>query len=262
MSDFEPFDDELAGALRRRTAGSPIPTAAAHEAVLRRAGTIRRRRAAFGGGGAMAVLLVGGVLLLPRGAEEQIPAVTGDVLPSFDDTSTTVEPPRPSTEPVDGAAPRSVDVEIPPVSEDSTGSSSSTPSDSVAVVPTPAPTIPRSLPSTSTALTTPSTTTAPTTTPPTSSTTSSTAASTTPSTTDSTPTLAPFTDTYQSTGGAITVNWNGTALSLQAVSPAAGFVADVEDSSATRIRVRFRSDDGDSRIEVRVVDGQLLVDVD
>jgi hypothetical protein len=59
------------------------------------------------------------------------------------------------------------------------------------------------------------------------------------------------------------VRWDGSALSLQSVSPVTGFVADVEDTSATRVRVRFESDDDDdSRIEVRVSGGQVLVDID
>ena len=58
------------------------------------------------------------------------------------------------------------------------------------------------------------------------------------------------------------MSWDGAALSLQAVSPAPGFVGEVEDRSPTRVRVRFESADDDSRIEVRVTDGRVDVDID
>ena len=72
------------------------------------------------------------------------------------------------------------------------------------------------------------------------------------------PPIQPFTKVYPSTGGSITVSWNGSALSLLAVSPAAGFQSEIEDNDSLRIRVRFRDGDGDSRIEVRVSDGELI----
>ena len=66
------------------------------------------------------------------------------------------------------------------------------------------------------------------------------------------------TETYASDGGSITVGWDGSALSLQGVSPAVGFDADVEDDQADRIRVRFQGDDGDFRIEIRLENGELV----
>jgi hypothetical protein len=57
------------------------------------------------------------------------------------------------------------------------------------------------------------------------------------------------------------VSWNGSALSLDAASPAAGHVTEIEDNAATRIRVRFRGD-SDSRIEIRVDDGELSEQID
>jgi hypothetical protein len=116
MSDFEPFDDELAGALRRRagTGAGAASTAAAHDAVLHRAGAIRRRRAAIGGGGAMAVLALGGVLLLAGTADEIGPAVTGDVLVSFEESTTSVES-LPSDRSDGNSTPVTVDLSIPTV---------------------------------------------------------------------------------------------------------------------------------------------------
>ncbi len=64
--------------------------------------------------------------------------------------------------------------------------------------------------------------------------------------------VAPFTRTYRSSGGSITVTWNGSSLSLDAVSPEPGYQAEIEDNRGDRVRVDFESDDHDSRIEIRV----------
>jgi hypothetical protein len=73
--------------------------------------------------------------------------------------------------------------------------------------------------------------------------------------------VAPFTRTYDSAGGSITVDWDGDSFTLLSVAPAGGFSSEIEDQQATRIRVRFRGDTGDARIEVRVNNGQLIVDI-
>jgi hypothetical protein len=65
-------------------------------------------------------------------------------------------------------------------------------------------------------------------------------------------------ETYSSAGGSITVGWDGFALSLENVSAAAGFDADVEDERADRIRVRFQGDGGDLRIEIRIENGEIV----
>lgn len=70
-------------------------------------------------------------------------------------------------------------------------------------------------------------------------------------------TPAPFTKTYQSLGGSITVTWNGSALSLDAVSPSAGFQAEIDDQASDRVRVEFDNGDADWRIEVRFEDGSI-----
>jgi len=91
----------------------------------------------------------------------------------------------------------------------------------------------------------------------------------TPTTVDDTPTTtiasslpAPFTTSYSSAGGSIDVTWSGTAFTLNSVSPAAGFRAEIEDQSWDRVRVDFESDDHDARIEVRINDGRLRVGID
>lgn len=252
MSEFEPFDDELAAALRRRARTGSTSTSAAHDAVLHRAGAIRRRRAAIGGGGAMAVLAIGGIMLLPGNADEIGPAVTGDVLPSFEEPSTTASVTVPSDEatddPTDDTAPSIVDLSIPPVTA---------PTSVPAVVTLPTTTVPASAPSVTAP--TSSTTRAPDTSSPTSSTPTTSAPDTSsPTSSEPAPSIEPFTKTYQSSGGSIVVNWDGSALTLQSVAPAAGFVADVETSEATRVRVRFEGSDAESRIEVRITGGQLV----
>ena len=46
-------------------------------------------------------------------------------------------------------------------------------------------------------------------------------------------------------------------MTLVSTAAAAGYETEIEDQSADRIRVRFRSDSNDSRIEVRVQDGRV-----
>ena len=75
---------------------------------------------------------------------------------------------------------------------------------------------------------------------------------------------APFTQTYTSTGGSISVSWSGTAFTLNSVNAADGYTAEVKDSNWDRVRVDFEGDDNDSRIEVRISDddGSLRVNID
>ena len=73
---------------------------------------------------------------------------------------------------------------------------------------------------------------------------------------------APFSTTYVSAGGSISVTWSGTAFTLNSVSPSAGFDVDIEEQSWDRIRVDFDGDDVEARIEVRLDDGQLRLRID
>jgi hypothetical protein len=70
------------------------------------------------------------------------------------------------------------------------------------------------------------------------------------------PTPAPFTRTYQSGGGSITVSFDGMRLSLDSVAAALGHEAEIEDDRGDRIRVRFTGPN-ESRIEVRVENGEI-----
>jgi hypothetical protein len=83
-----------------------------------------------------------------------------------------------------------------------------------------------------------------------------------PSTTIASSLPAPFTTSYSSAGGSINVTWNGAAFTLDSVSPATGFHAEIEDQAWDRVRVDFEGDDVDARIEVRINDGQLRVRID
>ncbi len=75
---------------------------------------------------------------------------------------------------------------------------------------------------------------------------------------------APFTRTYSSTGGSITISWSGSAFTLVSVAAADGFTAEVEDARWDRVRVDFEGNDDDARIEVRISDddGSLRVRID
>ncbi len=70
----------------------------------------------------------------------------------------------------------------------------------------------------------------------------------------------PFTKSYESAGGSITVTWTGTAFVLDSVSASAGFSAEIEDQRWDRIRVRFHGQ-ADTRIEVRISDDNNQVRV-
>ena len=270
MSEYEPFDEQLAETLQSRAGSGATSVAAAHEAVLARAGHIRRRRAATVGAVAMVALMIGGVVLLPRGGGDTLaPSDTGDVLPSVQST----DEPTPATTvvgDVDATATTIVDLTIPPPTAGSSSTTSvpvrSTTTDGTAT------TVAGGSPTTNTTPgstvvpvtnpgTTPNTTTPGTSPPGTSPTSVAPSSSSVPgsSTTAPAATVQPFTRTYDSSGGSITVNWNGSLFSLLNVEPASGYQSEIEDNSATRIRVRFRSDSGDARIEVRVNNGELIV---
>ena len=72
---------------------------------------------------------------------------------------------------------------------------------------------------------------------------------------------APTTETQTSAGGSITYSWNGSSLDLLSTQPASGHTVEIEDDTSTRIRVRFRGP-SESRIEVRVEGGVPVVDID
>lgn len=74
------------------------------------------------------------------------------------------------------------------------------------------------------------------------------------------PLPAPFTKTYVSGGGSITVTWTGTAFVLGSVDASAGYTAEIEDQRWDRIRVDFEGAN-DSRIEVRISDDDNSVRV-
>lgn len=252
MSDIEDFDPQLAEAIRRRAGTGSNSAASAHAAVLTRAGHIRRRRSAAVGAVAMIGLMVGGFALLPRGGDRTLaPGNTGDVLAPVPSTVVATS--------IDNGA------EIEP-GVSGLGAATSTTTIPTATIPTASTTGPASTvgvvgaaptSSASTATTTPTSGTTPTTT--TTGGPNTTVVSNSTSTTAAgQPPIQPFTKTYPSTGGSITVSWNGSALSLLAVAPAEGFQSEIEDNQSLRIRVRFRGDDGDSRIEVRVSNGELI----
>lgn len=222
------FDDDLLRDALRDRSGGPVSTATGRDAVLSRAARSRTRRTLAVGGSTTAVLIAGLILLSGTVDSQLEPAQqpTSSPIPTVDDSpESTSTPPAPSTstleEPVPTKAPAADDAAGPSPDASSSSTSSTTPT-----VPAVAPT------------------------PPVSSTTSVPAAPPAPSVD------APFTRTYDSLGGSITVRWDGSVLDLVSVSPLEGFVSEIEDESATRVRVRFRGDD-DSRIEVRVDGGKV-----
>ena len=72
----------------------------------------------------------------------------------------------------------------------------------------------------------------------------------------------PFTETYASAGGSITVTWNGSKFAIDSIDAAAGYTAEIKDQRWDRVRVEFESGSNDSRIEVRISDDDNSVRVD
>jgi hypothetical protein len=222
MSDFDPFDEELAAAMRRRSPAidaSGLSTATAHDAVLARAHHIRRRRAGIAGGVSLIAITALGFVVFDGGAD--------DTLVPASDPSTTVS--------------------IPPTIAPST----TAPEISSTTIPPNAPTT--TLPRVTATTVTPATTSTPTA-PPVTTTVPTTVAPTAPP-------PAPTTETVPSSGGSITYRWNGTSLTLVSTDPAPDHTSDIEDESPTRLRVRFEGPN-ESRIEVRVEDGMPVVRID
>jgi hypothetical protein len=217
VSDWEPFDDELAGRLRRRAgavSNDPLATESAHRAVLARAGAVRRRRAAVAGSGTLVVVMVAGLLALTTGG------------PGDDALAPATDPGRATSLPESTA----------PATPGTTDGSSSewTGSTVTLTVPPPEDTTQASATVTDAGSSTSSSTSVP---------------------GDTTP-LGEY--PYNSSGGSIVVGWDGTSLSLLTYSANSGYTAEVEDEQADRIRVRFRGDAGDVRIECRLIDGRLV----
>lgn len=253
-------DDAFRDALGVR-AGGGVDVGGARAAVVARAARTRAVRTVAAGSATALLLIVGLAVLVSRNGDEApvateptLPSVEGaTTLPSVTETTTAPQDASSTTEPSD-TVPEATEspTTLPSTTRPSTTRPSSTDAPVVPTPSTPAPTSVAPAPNTSLAPT-PSTTPS---SPP--STTPSTSAPTTVATTDPpNPSDPPFTRQYDSLGGSITVNWNGTALSLLSVSPAAGFSAEIKDQSATRIRVDFDDGDDDSRIEVRA-DGGIV----
>jgi hypothetical protein len=247
MTDFEPFDDDLAVALQRRAPqidAAGISTASAHDAVLARARGIRRRRAGIAGGATLAAVIAGGVLLLNGNADDTLAPAT--------EPSTSLAPETSPAPPSTSLAPdTSIRESVPPVSTTETTPITTMPETSLSTMPAatvdaqPPPSIGGQSASSSSSSSTSSSSSS-------SSSTSSTIASQGP---------APFTKTYASSGGSITVSWDGSALSLDSVNPAAGHTAEIEDDTAARVRVRFLGP-AESRIEIRFENGQVTERID
>lgn len=252
------FDDDALRDAIGSHSGGPVDTGSARRSVMARA---RRTRVIRGAtvGGATALVLMVGLALFPEGEElspvrsEQpvstaptsdpapSPSVTTDAdadTPADTTTGATTEEPAPSsTAPAttEGSVGTTTDVSTaPPGTGPSNGSGTSDPA------------------TTDPGTTAPPATAGPTSTP---------APSSSSATTDPTPSDAPFTRRYDSAGGSITVDWDGVALTLVSVAPSGGYETEIEDQSASRVRVRFRGEDDDSRIEIRADDGQVTSDI-
>ena len=57
--------------------------------------------------------------------------------------------------------------------------------------------------------------------------------------------------TFNGEGGSVSIRFRSTSVELVVATPASGYAVDVEDSGPARVRVRFRGDDHETRIEAR-----------
>lgn len=227
----EPDDD-----LRRRfrAAAGPAPdTDAAMVAVDRRVRRVRRRRAAaWSGGGLAAVAVLAMLVNRPEGRIEDRPATSEVVVsstvgvpttPTVDLSTTPATTPSSTSAPVETTIATTVD-DPQPTSTDATAPPP-------AVTDAPSSTVPPTEPPATTVTPTP-------------------------------PTAAPTTETFSGSGGSVTVRLADGRLALVSYVPAAGFTAEVHDDSATRVEVRFRSDDHETVIRIDRVDGAMQPRVD
>lgn len=238
MTDHDPIDDafdrELA--VRLRSADLPAPDAnAALDGLRPRYRRARRRRTAATGAAAslaaVAVLVAGGFALADDGTDE-LDVVDGP-RPSVTERPSTTSPAPTTTAPPTTATTTSTTT---PAGDDPAGGTGGTGvTGGTAAATTVAP-----------AVTTPPVIAAPTTAAP-----------------------VPVRRAVDATGGTVVVDWTPTSVELVSVASAPGWREQSRRDEADRVEVRFERDSGSSgqgsgtsRVEVRVVDGQLSVVTD
>jgi hypothetical protein len=71
------------------------------------------------------------------------------------------------------------------------------------------------------------------------------------------PTPAEQAITFDAVGGSVSVRWSSTTMTLVGVQAGAGFTFEITHEESDRIEVRFESDNHESRVELRLVGGQI-----
>jgi len=84
---------------------------------------------------------------------------------------------------------------------------------------------------------------------------------TTPPTSRTTPPPPPQTKTYTAQGGRITIRFANGRLTLVSSAPSPGFTSEVHKQDPDDVEVRFENGSHESRIRVRVTNGQLRPEV-
>jgi cytoskeletal protein RodZ len=77
----------------------------------------------------------------------------------------------------------------------------------------------------------------------------------------STAPVPPATKTYTSIGGRVTIRFANGRLTLVSYTPSAGYTTEVHTNTPTDIELRFSNGGSESRIRVRVQDGQLRPEI-
>ena len=68
--------------------------------------------------------------------------------------------------------------------------------------------------------------------------------------------------TWTGTAGTVTVQCTGSAIALQAATPASGYSAEVDESGPEHVEVELESDDSEATVEAACVNGQPHFEAD
>ena len=72
---------------------------------------------------------------------------------------------------------------------------------------------------------------------------------------DEPPAATAVTEAYNLTGGVVTVRYRGSTVTLVSATPNSGFGVEVNDGGPSKVDVRFRAEEHESRLVTRVRDG-------
>jgi hypothetical protein len=242
MSEFDDHDHDLERRLRA-AAGADPDVAAARQAIAGRVVRARRRRVAVVSGATAALIVsIGVVATVGNDDQRRIQSATpptDSVTVDVSDPSTTATLPSTTSGSTQSATTVTVPTTSLPTATPVVPSVSASPTTVLPGGEAPAPPTSTTIDTSSTSSTAPPTSTEPTAPPP-----------------------ADVTETFPSLGGTITVRLSGGQLQLLSVIPADGYETERQIEKPDDVEVRFVSGNAESRIRVRIIDGQMSHEID